>query len=1035
MVASLLLSVFAGCSEELPDDGGKTIGNIEVSYACDGVEVKSLPFNSSSRSVSVDVTVNNQDIYWNMESDAAWCKVVDERHRGDGSFTLNILANDEYDDREPANLTFVSGQYRGSVLQVSQTGNVFIVNKLFSVSSRDGGTEELEVSVKDGVEWDIVGGEWLTAKKETGAVSENGVVKTTVTVSWDANSASSRFGSIGLKRSDLSDADAHFSVFQFGNEVPCAEDGTIMLPARDCPAVEVKVPSASVSDIVLPEWVTYTATDNADNTVTYSLMFSDNPSDTRTVRESEIVFDVADKDSDVTLPVMKQAYYTVDGITTADGLSLFARTLNSGGDISEWQKDGKVTLLNNIDMSALSGEWVPAGTAEHPFDGVFDGRYRKIMNMKASEPLFGVCKGASISNIIIDPSSEFKSGAEYMTEFVLAPLAGDLTDCTVSECTNNAPVTVSASTLNESTSAFVGGLVGRTYGNTVITNSVNYGNVAVTDACKTAKTQGKFYVGGIVAQNGGTIDQCTNNGAVSDAAVSYFHYLSGVAGLNQGTVKASKNCGKVSIAAVREVDGQNDVSRYIYMGGVVGDNAEEGQISGSVNDAALVSSSDVKIQRIGGIAGCLEGAQVSENTNTENGKIDINGASTANRGVRQLSLGGLYGEISCDATLNLVGSVSAGALNVSDYEYSITNTFVFVGGLIGRVPTTYSLSLSKPEWKSTISFNFKNDKFAAYVLGIGGIVGCAGTFELNNTTAVVKGGLLTVEDATVGGFIDIQANSSNAVTNKYAGIGGVAGFVSIGGVTFHRCTSETKIMQPDFCARSNGSAQHIGGIVGVVLGGKSEISDCHNTGEIDNEHYNNNAWNISGQQCGSAAGIIGAYAYNNDYDASIKISGCTNTASVRSYRGMAGGIAGYLRNAEVSSCNNTGTMANGSRSYVGGVVGIVDNTALTGCTAVCKVGGSSAGSEIFSGGGVVGILWKGSSCKDCSFFGDITSLTTKTGETAGSVAGSTAAGSSVSGCKFGGSVLGSAVTASNYSSFVAGDANASVSSCSYWNGK
>ena len=52
-----------------------------------------------------------------------------------------------------------------------------------------------------------------------------------------------------------------------------------------------------------------------------------------------------------------------------------------------------------------------------------------------------------------------------------------------------------------------------------------------------------------------------------------------------------------------------------------------------------------------------------------------------------------------------------------------------------------------------------------------------------------------------------------------------------------------------------------------------------------------------------------------------------------------------------------------------------------------------------------------------------------------STAGSTAAGSKITGCKFGGTVLGSTVTESNYSSFVAGDSNASISSCAYWNGK
>lgn len=909
----LLLSVFiAGCSEEQPDDTGTEVKSIEVSYSYDGAEVKALPFNSSSRSVRVDVKVNNQDIWWNVESDASWCKVFDEQHRGDGGFTLNILANDDYSDREPATLTFVSGQFRGYTMQVSQTGNVLIVNKLFTVGSRSAGTEEVEVSVKEGVEWDIVNSDWITAVKEGSPVSEGGVTKTRVSVRWNENTSAARFGSIGFKRSSFKEADSQFSVFQFGNELTYDESGDIMLPAKECPAVAVKVPSSGVNGVVLPEWITYTTEVNADNTITYNLIFEDNPSDTRTIRNSNVSFDIADKDSDVVLPVIKQDYYTVHGITTADGLKLFAKTVNEGGDVSEWQKDGKTILLNNIDMSALTGEWTPIGTADKPFAGVFDGRYRKILNMKSSSPLFGACEGAQLSNIIIDESSEFNVRGEYLTECVAAPLAGKLTDCKVSECTNNASVLMEASSLNEATVAYVSGLVGVTKGNTTIYKSENNGSVTASGKCKTAKAQGTFYVGGIVAINEGSVDGCTNNGAVSDAAVSYNHSLAGVAAANSGAVQSSKNCGRVSVAAVRVVDSQNDVSRYINMGGITGYNMEGGKIAECTNDAALVSASDVKLQRIGGV--------------------------------------------------------------------------------------------------------------------IGGV----GVFEKERVT----GGHLTVDDASVGGIVNILANQKNAMSHKFAGIGGVSGFVSTGGVSFRRCTSETKILQPDYCGKSNGCAQHVGGIAGIVMGGDSEITDCHNTGEIDNEHYNNNPWTGTNLQSGSTAGIIGAYAYDNDYKASIKISGCTNSASVKSYRGMAGGIAGYLRNAEVSDCRNTGTMANGSRSYVGGVIGIADNSSVSGCTAICKIGGSSAGSEIYSGGGIVGILWTGSSCENCAYFGDITSLTpTKPGETYGSVAGSTAAGSKITGCKFGGTVLGSTVTESNYSSFVAGDSNASISSCAYWNGK
>lgn len=114
LAAMLFAAAFFSCTTAELEEDSPVLTDIEIVYMLDGEEVKSLPFNSSSRSVTVDVTLNNQNIYWDMESDSDWCAVLDEEHRGSGSFTLNITANEEFEEREPATLTFVSGQYRGS---------------------------------------------------------------------------------------------------------------------------------------------------------------------------------------------------------------------------------------------------------------------------------------------------------------------------------------------------------------------------------------------------------------------------------------------------------------------------------------------------------------------------------------------------------------------------------------------------------------------------------------------------------------------------------------------------------------------------------------------------------------------------------------------------------------------------------------------------------------------------------------------------------------------------------------------------------
>lgn len=269
--------------------------------------------------------------------------------------------------------------------------------------------------------------------------------------------------------------------------------------------------------------------------------------------------------------------------------------------------------------------------------------------------------------------------------------------------------------------------------------------------------------------------------------------------------------------------------------------------------------------------------------------------------------------------------------------------------------------------------------------------------------------------------------------HKLAAFGGLVGHVSVGGVKMSNCNNGLKIDEPTACAKSNGCAQHIGGFVGAIAGGDSEFTDCHNTGYICNNHYNNNVWTNGS---GSVGGIVGNYGYNTTFDGTLTITSCSNAASnLLGARGMVGGIAGYVRNATITSCTNTGGLANGTHSYVGGMVGIAAATTIKDCNAKCAVGGASKGSEVFSGGGIVGILYTGSSVEGCGYYGKLASTSTTAGEQSGLIAGVTVAGTSISGCKAGGTLSGTAATADNVATLIAGDGNATVADCTLWDGK
>ncbi|MBP3482850.1 MAG: BACON domain-containing protein [Alistipes sp.] len=1032
----LAVSLFAaGCTDDTTaSDSEREWVDISIAYTLDGSEVRSLPFNSSSRSVRIDVELNNQNLYWTVESDADWCSVVEETHRGNGGFTINIQANEEFSDRTPATLTFVAGQYRGHTISVTQSGNVFILNQIYAIGSKLTGSTEISVSVQEGVEWDVVAEPWLKAVKGD-SVSENGMVTTALNIEWEANGSSSRYGSVGLIRNGEEEPDSQFNVFQFGDEMPYDDENVILLPSKSAGAFEIKVPARSVESVVCPSWITWTATDNADNTTSYIFTSEDNPSDTRNVRESNISLKIQDKEGAVALPLVKQEFYSVQGITSANGLKLFSQTVNAGGDTSDWVKDGKAVLLNNIDMSQLTGEWVPIGTAENPFTGVFDGRYRKIMNLTSSSPLFGVCEGAELNNIIIDESSVFVSNEEYTSDYVLAPLARSFADCTVTECSNYAAVTMNGTTGNSNTNTYVSGLVGRTYDGTTLSKCENYGRVEISDKCMTAFQSGNFYLGGIVASNGGVIEESNNYGALSDAGATRDHYIGGIVGLSTGAVRSCVNGGALSVSAHRTVNGQLDHCRWIYMGGIVA-RQNAGEVSGSKNDAPLKSTSDVKMQKLGGVIGYIAAANpvLADNTDTEKGTVSVDGTGTQHGGGRAVSIGGLYGELYNPLTFDFSNdkSSAAGAITCANVEPSTGTSNIFVGGLIGLVtmpdetPNDVApVTIIKPSWSCSIKFVFSKVNTGMFVWGAGGILGGAKRE-------------IIIRDAVSSGDISVATSKSYNLQGKTAGLGGIIGYAAAG-ARISGCSNETPVQQIVECKKSNSYPHYFGGIVGVVVSGHSEITNCTNNAVVDNQHYNNNPYNNA---CNASGGIVGGYLSSDADDGTLKIAECVNTGAVKSKRGMAGGIIGYGVNADIENCENTGSMANGERSYIGGIAGVLDRSSVKDSKAVCAVAGSTAGSEKYNAGGICGLIVRATTLSDCSYFGNVSYTPSdiapaiQSDNYAGGIVGSTTDGStSIARCRFGGRVLDNNIDASNFSSFIVGTKLVTPDGCSYWDGK
>lgn len=190
---------------------------------------------------------------------------------------------------------------------------------------------------------------------------------------------------------------------------------------------------------------------------------------------------------------------------TSEELYAFAQLVNSGVSF-----EGKtVRLKNNILLNDTTGwqqwstvvqtpkAWIPAGTRETPFRGIFDGQGHTISGLfihsgteSLYQGLFGVIAGATIRNIGITASYI------HAYDHVGAIVGFMQSHSKLDACFNEAIVHADRN--------MVGGLVGRAEGTTTLVNCYNRGMIS-----------GNRHVGGLVGNfQNGTIYNCYNHGDV-----------------------------------------------------------------------------------------------------------------------------------------------------------------------------------------------------------------------------------------------------------------------------------------------------------------------------------------------------------------------------------------------------------------------------------------------------------------------------------------------------------------------------------------
>ena len=1111
-IAMVAATLFMGCTIDNNIDTPDVVdlGEIEVTFSVDGKAVRSLELPSISHTIEVDVTLNNDNLYWTPVSNQEWCKIVDEKHRGNGSFTIIINANNSFEAREDAVISFVASNFSTPMLRVAHGGNTFVLDEVYAASTKEANSRVITVNTPKNAKWNIECDEWISATKGE-ITTTDGKTSTKVTISWSENAGVSRYGSVSLTKEGEDVASGWFNIWQYGTDINYDDEGFILIESKDSTPLELRVPVQTVKNITLPNWVEYKTVNNEDATISYILQFEDNPSDARYIRNVQPILSMLSGSEDIYLPVIKQEYYNIKGISSARGLLLMAKTWNEGGDISQWLIDDEATIVADIDFNdVLEQKWIAIGTEERPWSVGFNGNSKKIYNLEASQPLFGYCDGAIIKNVTIDITSSFVVTEPMGNELNMASIANSIVGTTIENCKNYATLTLAAADdIHEA--SFVGGLVCNMGEDSYVKNSANLGSITIEqvnsaltvgglvgnigsgEVCESTNSgnilfsedvyipKKALYVGGVagnISEVEGKLINCSNNAAIQLAGsnIGATIAVGGVAAACNGTISGCANGAKGTISTTLKANthrvggivgtvgtdekmlisensngatinyspmttrGTDDEGRILALGGIVGyvSNAN-GQIVGNTNNSSLESASSIRYVYVGGVLGWQSGTLGSFKHNS----VGLTAVINASGKGRTTSVGGLIGTMNNGATLDLADDAGSVKCTVKGGNSEGSSYAVGIGGLVGYASSGTTIK-NASIWEGTLYVD-SSTKSVANVAGFGGVLGyAAGSMIIENCSTA--GNLISNMGITLSGTV---------------AIGGIVGYCTPSSdvtMSITGCTNNSDLSFGSNATKSNDNPVYMAGIVGYAKDYDVVISDCHNKHGFFNRNGNNRVIKYNDQSTVKKAsytgGIIAVYGLGTT-NGTLTISNCTNdsTASqnhadykemLRGNRGGIGGIAGYVRNADISNCVNSGPIVR-SCGPAGGIVSIASNSTITNCTATSTINAEVGGGSTPHSAGIAAMLFEECTIEGCAFYGEVIKGTSGSSAYYGGISGYTPNESVIKGCKFGGKVNEITITKDNFLANIAHlsdnidgaavETTPTIENCSYWDGK
>lgn len=529
----------------------------------------------------------------------------------------------------------------------------------------------------------------------------------------------------------------------------------------------------------------------------------------------------------------------------------------------------------------------------------------------------------------------------------------------------------------------VGGIVGE-LNNGTVSSCTNAATIALSifrsgDNCRYMKT------GGIVGKSNanGSISGCTNNGSVQHRSNPKYQDLGGIAGYNAGAIT---NCTNNAVVNQMTSGQSAKAGRYVYLGGVIGENIADNKVSDVHNTANLEISSMEdnanSTECIGGVIGFNKGIVVGGDTKDITNSGQVYHSPNFTNQLAGYYIGGITG---------LTRAAVKNAKNVGRVYFrwqgnSTGASNVYIGGIAGKVE---GASSTIENCENTVDSGITNSaQVYLYLPGtaghnndyVGGIVG------LSEATNPVK-------NCTNGGEVRTGAGNSTVPVTGIM-MGGIIGKMTGSGEVNNADNSGRVRINFIACTESTDShnGNYLGGIVGYIVNASSvTVTGCNNSGNVD---VSNNKGLIhdlivSGvvgrmdapgtiSNCKNNGGAINmaitaaAVAMNDLYvggilgktEQDITITGCSNSGAISGGNSSSaagnsfyiGGIAAYMKGAcKILNCSNTGSTAStqsgnndsiGSTTLTGGLAGYIEGTNEAqieiGGTVGCTVNTSAA---------------------------------------------------------------------------------------------